>query len=505
MNIKKASAILAASAILMSTLAGCEKPVNVGSSASTIEVDRGAYFAQKNNVKAQDISNVIEFIDSIEKIAGDIGAYTTSYDPDTSTVYATTDDGNIAFYLDDQGYVMFASANGTLETKTKLNQAIVEVTIGNAFKNGINDVFNMPEQKKWLNEINANVVAAEVDDIGVSIESLDPTIMYFDTPALDAVVSSDLERDVFGVGVATMPVLTEELEEYGIMDLTNYYEAPNLSKFWSPMDTSKMEENINELMEQGQSMSDEFYENATLENPGEEVPEWSLGSYKLPSEFSDGTSTTLGEETAEAYEQFYSDLKAWRDEVFDDELAAQQDGIASILEEASDNSAELNVSDFWSKYSDSLKDDSLTIDMPSFSFGDDDEDDDKDDEKGDETEEDEDNVQSGTDLLPAPDSSIGGNDEDDDDTQSGVNLQPAPDSSIGRGEDDKQSGANMEKAPDSFVDTDDKTQNGLNTEKAPDAFVDSDEKNTGSNTQKAPSSSIGAGTLKGANSQEAPN
>lgn len=103
----------------MSTLAGCEKPVNVGSSASTIEVDRGAYFAQKNNVKAQDISNVIEFIDSIEKIAGDIGAYTTSYDPDTSTVYATTDDGNIAFYLDDQGYVMFASANGTLETKNE--------------------------------------------------------------------------------------------------------------------------------------------------------------------------------------------------------------------------------------------------------------------------------------------------------------------------------------------------------------------------------------------------
>ena len=100
------------------------------------------------------------------------------------------------------------------------------------------------------------------------------------------------------------------------------------------------------------------------------MPEWSLGSYKLPSEFSDGTSTTLGEETAEAYEQFYSDLKAWRDEVFDDELAAQQDGIASILEEASDNSAELNVSDFWSKYSDSLKDESLTIDIPSFRFGD---------------------------------------------------------------------------------------------------------------------------------------
>lgn len=329
MKAKKFAAVLLAATLLIGALAGCDQaPVSVGNGTSTITVDRGEYLALKTGVTTQDISSVIDFIENLESVVGDIGDYTTSYDKDTNTVYATTDTGNIAFYLDANGDVVFASANGSLETKTKLNQGITRVSIGNYVANQVSGVLNQVEQTKWLNTINANVIAAEIG--GTNFTQLDISLMYFETPALDNLMASDLERDVYGIGQVTMPVLTDTLASYGIQDLTNYYESPTLTKFWTGIDMSDMEASITQIVEDGISMGMN-YANATLESPNLEVPEWSLSSYTLPSTFSDGTPTgNLGAQTLSAYESFSASLNNWKSSLLEQEEQAQLDGWANL-------------------------------------------------------------------------------------------------------------------------------------------------------------------------------
>jgi len=318
----------ALSVLLIGALAGCSQPVSVGGGASAIHIDRGEYLALKNGMTTQDISSVIDFIDNLESVVGDIGDYTTSYDKNTNTVYATTDTGNIAFHLDENGNVVFASANGSVETKTRLNQGITRVSIGNCIANQVSGVLSQVEQTKWLNAINANVIAAEVG--GVNFTQLDTSLMYFETPALDNLLASDLERDVYGAGQISMPVLTETLANYGVQDMTNYYESPTLTKFWTGIDLSDMEASINQIVEDGIALGNN-YANATLERPGLEVPEWSLTSYTLPSTFSDGTSTgNLGAQTLSAYEGFNTSLNSWKSSLLEQEEQAQLDGWADI-------------------------------------------------------------------------------------------------------------------------------------------------------------------------------
>lgn len=350
MKAKKIAVVSLAAALLIGVLAGCSQAVSVGNGASTIQIDRGEYLALKTGVTTQDISSVIDFIDNLESVVGDIGDYTTSYDKDTNTVYVTTDAGNIAFYLDANGDVVFASANGSIETKAKLNQGITRVSIGNYVANQVSGVLNQVEQTKWLNTINANVIAAEIGS--TNFTQLDTSLMYFETPALDSLMASDLERDVYGVGQVTMPVLTDTLANYGIQDLTNYYESPTLTKFWTGADLSDMESTINQIVEDGIALGMN-YANATLESPSLEVPEWSLSSYTLPSTFSDGTSTgDLGAQTMSAYEGFSSALNNWKSDLlvkeeqaqldgWGDIAAANQSGLDSVTSAISNNSSSL--------------------------------------------------------------------------------------------------------------------------------------------------------------------
>ena len=346
MRTKKIIAALAAATLLCGTVAGCgTKPVSLGTAANTLTVSRASYLASKGRVHAQDISNVIAFIDTLESVVGDIGDYTTSYDPDTNTVYATTATGNIAFALDDKGYVQFASASGSPATKERLSQGIVQVTIGNAMSNKVSGILNQVEQTKWLNSINANVIAAEME--GFEVTPLDTSMMYFETPALaqlsiSDLMPSDLEREVFGTGRLEMPVLTESLSDYGIEDLTNYYESPTLVKFWPGVNMDNITAEVDKIINDGIAVGESFAD-ATLEKPQMEIPEWTLGDYKLPSSFSDGTSTNLGSQTLDAYNNFYSSLSSWKDQLISQEIAAQQAGMGSITQ--SDNAGKAQIND----------------------------------------------------------------------------------------------------------------------------------------------------------------
>lgn len=325
---KKSIALALCAAVAVLSLTGCGSVERIANSADTITIDRGEYLALKNGmVTAQDISSVIAFMGALETTVDGLGEYTTSYDAETNTVYVITEKGNIAFRLDDDGNVLFAAANGTGGNKAELSQGILETQIANVVANRVRGVFDEVEQTKWLNTINANVIAAEIG--AAQFTALDTSLMYFSTPALDRLATTDYERDILETGKLTMPVLTEHLDSYGITDLSNYYEAPSLVKFWPDMDMSNMESKIDEMVSNGVALSEQF-SNIELEAPSTAIPEWTLSSYSLPSTFSDGSSTSLGAETLSAYNSFYGSLSAWRDALVQDELNAQNNAITAL-------------------------------------------------------------------------------------------------------------------------------------------------------------------------------
>lgn len=330
------------SAVLVFSLAGCgSAPVATGSKAPEVSTERLGYLAQlKQGVTAADISDVMAFMKTLTAIVGEdvIGEYTTSYDADTETVYVTTKSANIAFRLDSDGNVMFASANGSPSVKSALNQAIAKIYIGTGRANSVENLFDEIEETRWLNSINSNVALKSIESF--SMDTLDTTLKtetpVFDTDAytfsassgssslstlssIQRLLSEDLE----------LPVLTTKLESYGVTDLTNYYESPSLSKFWKEVDYSSINSEIDSITGGAKTLQD-YYTSLELESPDMEVPEWSKETYKLPSSFSDGTSTTIGKETLDAFNEYQSDLSAWRDELWQKELEAQIEGNKNI-------------------------------------------------------------------------------------------------------------------------------------------------------------------------------
>lgn len=338
---KKKCISLFAIGLALSVLAGCQQSgPAIGSSAPDVSNARTEYLASVSVKKTKDISQVIAFMDTLQKITGNknLKKYETSYDPQTETVYVTTAKANIAFHLDESGNVMFASANGDPTTKAALSQAITKVYMGSRITSAVDSVIAKAEETRWLNEINTQVAQAtlmtlpETDvasllklpeltaptvttttNVGVAISDdvvqLITDAFTLKMPNLNAYAKTDLEHAL--EGGLEMPKFTDYLTEYGASDLTNYYEAPSVAEFWKGIDMSGVQREIDNLNQSGISLKNSF-DGLKLENPELDVPTWTLKGYSLPSKFSDGTSTnSMGQATLNAFNGFQSSLDSY--------------------------------------------------------------------------------------------------------------------------------------------------------------------------------------------------
>lgn len=370
--------ILLAAALTASLLAGCQsEQAAYGSAAPGVSAGRTEYLASVSLKKTKDISSVIAFMDTLQKMTGDssLKNYSTSYDPETETVYVTTNKANIAFHLDETGNVMFASSNGDPATKTALSQAITKVYMGAGITNAVDSLVQKAKETQWLNSINAGVIQASVlslpetelsnalQTVQLQLPEMQPmtgntqhtqqtTTAQPDAvqlitdaftlrlPNLNSIKQTDLER-ALSDGLE-MPKLTDSLENYGVKDLSNYYEAPSLEKFWTGVDMSGIKKEVDSLTESGISLKASF-DGLKLDNPELDVPTWNLKSYTLPSSFSDGTSTNLGKETLNAFNGFQGALNELNDALIQKELQDRSDAAAAIQD--SNSKGNQSVSD----------------------------------------------------------------------------------------------------------------------------------------------------------------
>jgi hypothetical protein len=132
-----------------------------------------------------------------------------------------------------------------------------------------------------------------------------------------------------------MPVLTDKLTEYGIDDLSDYYESPSLEKFWSNS-TYDIQSDIDTITSTGESVKDVYNSLLVADQTSLELPDWNISGYSLPSQFSDGTSTELGSETLSAFNDFQSTLSSTRDELWAKQSEQQDENNAVLV---ADNTA----------------------------------------------------------------------------------------------------------------------------------------------------------------------
>lgn len=331
-GIMEKSAVLLATLGIVLSMAGCgATPVRTGTAAPQITVDRQA------QVKAQaddrvDISSVVAFVETMNTVlepGQKIRNYKTSYDKDNQTVYVSADGANIAFKLDGDGNVLFASASGDAATKTALSQGIAQMYIGTGISSQFSEVFRKAEETRWLNDINSQVVAKMANEY--HFEELNDILPYVESPTLSGV--SDLEKKLNG-GLQ-MPVLTDTMQNNGIQDLTNYYEAPDLEKYASQLEMPDIFGELNGITEDGLALR-EKYDKVKLETPETYSPDWSLDSYDLPETFSDGSSTGLGEKLKDTFDEYQGELEDYQDKLWDQERKSQEKGQQTI-QDANDN------------------------------------------------------------------------------------------------------------------------------------------------------------------------
>lgn len=329
--VKKSAALFTALGIAFS-MAGCgATPVRTGTAAPQITIDRQAQVKAQQDDRV-DISSVVAFVETMNTVlepGHKIRDYKTSYDKDSQTVYVTTDGANIAFKLDDEGNVLFASANGDATTKTALSQGIAQMYIGTGISSQFNEVFRKAEETRWLNDLNSQVVAKMANEY--HFEELNDVLPYVAVPTLSGV--SDLEKKL-NDGLE-MPVLTDAMQNNGITVLTNYYETPNLEEYASKLEMPDIFSELNGITEDGLTLRDK-YDKVKLETPETYSPDWSLDSYDLPETFSDGSSTGLGEKLKDTFDEYQGELEDYQDKLWEQERDTQEKGQQTI-QDANDN------------------------------------------------------------------------------------------------------------------------------------------------------------------------
>lgn len=317
---KKLRLLLCSLVITSLCLTGCGNIQKVASNAPIVENDRVSSISN-SSITAKDISSVVAFMDTLEDVVDDEfnpDYYSTSYDAENDTVYVTTDKANIAFKLDENNNVMFASASGSPDVKAALNQGIAKVCVGIGISNSVDNLFNKVDETIWLNKINSNVIKAASYNTSTN---LDLTLNIPDISSWENYFESDLETSLSGG--KELPVLTETLKEYEVMDLTDYYESPSLAEFWNEADLSEIKNEINDADKWGGTLRDKFNAYMAEELPDTTLPNWSISSYELPSQFSDGTSTNLAQSTESAFNKYQSELSSYRDKLWAQEADEQ--------------------------------------------------------------------------------------------------------------------------------------------------------------------------------------
>lgn len=294
--------------------------------APEIKVDRGEYLEQKNAGKdSVDISSVIAFVETMNDTlppSEQITDYTTSYDEEEHTVYVHSEQGDLAFRLSDDGEIQFVSSSGTPEQKATMSHSIATVYIGLGEANDVESLFSKVEETRWLNNINCKAVEKNIDSF--SFSDLDLSLLDANIPELEG---ADEIEGTISQGL-TMPVLTEQLEEAGLDDLTDYFESPSLGKYWTDIDTDDIQDDIAKVEQNGTSLRDLFH-SYQLEAP-EEVEldtSWkeddmdlSMDTPELPDSFGDGTSTDLSDSANDKMTEFQEKLNGFKteaDSIFD--------------------------------------------------------------------------------------------------------------------------------------------------------------------------------------------
>ena len=292
----------------------------LASGAPEIKVDRGEYVEQKNSTKnAIDISSVIAFVETMNKTlpaSEQIVDYETSYDPEEHTVYVESEQGTLAFRLDDDDEIQFVSSSGTPEQKAAMSHSIATVYIGLGEANDVQNLFSKVEETRWLNNINCKAVEQNIGSF--SLSDLDLSLLDANIPELDGTeeIESQIQQGL------SMPVLTEKLEEAGLDDLTDYFESPTLDKYWADIDTDDIHDDISKIEQNGTSLRD-LYHNYQLEAPEdveldtswmEEDMDLSMENPELPDSFSDGTGANLGNSADDKLSEFQDKLNGFKTE-----------------------------------------------------------------------------------------------------------------------------------------------------------------------------------------------
>jgi len=236
-------------------LAGCGMKYESGPPAPQPQPTR-EYEMQKEEKTGYDITPVVDFIKHINESLDEedqIKDYNTSYDKDTNTVYVYSGDSTIAFKMDDEGNVLYASCTGNLDEKATIGRAIANVLMYGSDR-PVEALFRQIEEKQWLNTLNTNVVKQKLNsDFKTSLDTSLPDWTVDTSGALDTHIS--------------MPLLTTELEQAGLRDLSDYYESPTLPEFWTRIGRNDMLKEIEEYKQKGNLFKDIEIPETTIETP----------------------------------------------------------------------------------------------------------------------------------------------------------------------------------------------------------------------------------------------
>lgn len=226
-------------------LSACAPTFESGPPRPSVRPDRAEQLGLDSQKPSYDISAVVSFVDEMNvslPLSEHIKDYDTSYDEKTATVYLSTDDATIAFKMDADGNVAFASCTGSPSIKSELSHSIARAIMYGG-DSPVEQLFGQIEEKIWLNELNMDVVRGKM---GSSISS------SLDTQMPDWTLNTSGELDT----AITMPTITNELERVGLKDLSDYFESPTLPKFWSGIDRDDMLAEIGDYGKKGEAFKD---------------------------------------------------------------------------------------------------------------------------------------------------------------------------------------------------------------------------------------------------------
>jgi len=246
--------------VLAICFSACTQIEETGTAAPEIKIERKAFVEQNySNASAMDCTEIVKFIGDMNTRLDEefrISDYEMYYDKETSTVFVTSSTSTLAFKVDESGNILFSSCTGPQETKSIISQGIAK-TYNSTFSNSVEDLFSTVESARWLNSLNSSYIDSAVS--GFSMRDLDTT--------LSASMPEVPEMELYD----GFPTITEAISRTRRMDLEDYFESPTLDKFWSDVDASSIQSEMDANTQIGSSIKD-YFNNTTIEAPEVDRP-----------------------------------------------------------------------------------------------------------------------------------------------------------------------------------------------------------------------------------------